>query len=194
MLNFRNVFLWVYILKNFVYLDVDYVQKLIKTYPDFPKQGILFRDANPIFRDHRSLNFIGEYFYDKFHDINIDYVAGIEARGFILSTLLGLKFNKGIIMIRKAGKLPGITINQAYGIEYGTAVMELQSDSIKKGDKVLIADDLLATGGTASAASKLVEDLGGKVMGFAFIIELSALDGGKLLRTKGYPVQSMVIY
>ena len=174
--------------------DIRHVQDLIRNYPDFPKQGILFKDINPVFRDGKSLDLLGNHFYDQFQKVEVDYVAGIEARGFILSTLLGLKFNKGVIMIRKAGKLPGTTIKQSYGIEYGTAVMELQSDSLRTGDRILIADDLLATGGTALAAASLVEDLGGKVAGFAFIIELSSLDGGKLLRERGYRVHSMVVY
>jgi adenine phosphoribosyltransferase len=174
--------------------DIRYVQNLIKNYPDFPKQGILFKDINPVFRDGKSLNILGNHFYNHIDKDDVDYIAGIEARGFILSTLLGLKFNKGIIMIRKAGKLPGTTIKQAYGIEYGTGIMELQSDSLRKGDRILIADDLLATGGTALAAATLVEDLGGQVAGFAFVIELSALDGGKLLKERGYRVHSMVVY
>jgi len=177
-----------------VHSDISYVQNLIRNYPDFPKQGILFKDINPVFRDGKSLDILGNHFYNQFEKIEVDYIAGIEARGFILSTLLGLKFNKGVIMIRKAGKLPGTTIKQSYGIEYGTAVMELQSDSLRKGDRILIADDLLATGGTALAAASLVEDLEGTVAGFAFIIELSSLNGGKLIRERGYRVQSMVVY
>jgi adenine phosphoribosyltransferase len=177
-----------------VHPDISHIQNLIRNYPDFPKQGILFKDINPVFRDGKSLDILGNHFYDQFQKVEVDYVAGIEARGFILSTLLSLKFNKGVIMIRKAGKLPGSTIKQTYGIEYGTAVMELQSDSLRKGDRILIADDLLATGGTALAAARLVEDLGGNVAGFAFIIELSSLDGGKLLRERGYRVHSMVVY
>ncbi|MFI5405796.1 MAG: adenine phosphoribosyltransferase [Nitrososphaerales archaeon] len=174
--------------------DISHVQNLIRNYPDFPKQGILFKDINPVFRDGKSLDILGNHFYDQFQKVEVDYIAGIEARGFILSTLLGLKFNKGVIMVRKAGKLPGNTIKQTYGIEYGTAVMELQSDALREGDRILIADDLLATGGTALAAASLIEDLGGKVAGFAFIIELSSLDGGKLLRERGYRVHSMVVY
>jgi len=177
-----------------VHPDISHIQNLIRNYPDFPKQGILFKDINPVFRDGKSLDILGNHFYDQFQKVEVDYVAGIEARGCILSTLLSLKFNKGVIMIRKAGKLPGSTIKQTYGIEYGTAVMELQSDSLRKGDRILIADDLLATGGTALAAASLVEDLGGNVAGFAFIIELSSLDGGKLLRERGYRVHSMVVY
>lgn len=172
----------------------DYIQNLIRDYPDFPKQGILFRDITPVFRDVKSFNMLSDFFYEKFGNIQIDYIAGIEARGFMLATLLGLRFNRGVIMIRKAGKLPGSTIKQNYNIEYGTAIMEMQADSIKKGDNILIADDLLATGGTAEAAAKLIEELGGSVAGFAMIVELSSLGGGNLLHSQGYSVCSMVTY
>src|SRR4029078_7433255 len=155
--------------------DIRHVQDLIRNYPDFPKQGILFKDINPVFRDGKSLDLLGNHFYDQFQKVEVDYVAGIEARGFILATLLGLKFNKGIIMIRKAGKLPGTTIKQSYGIEYGTAVMELQSDSLRKDDRILIADDLLATGGTALAAASLVEELRGNVAGVALSVRSSGV-------------------
>lgn len=180
--------------KNFVQASTNYIQNLIRDYADFPKQGILFRDITPVFRDVKSFNMLGDYFYEKFGNLKIDYIAGIEARGFILATLLGLRFNRGVIMIRKAGKLPGSTIKQDYSIEYGTVVMEMQSDSLKKGDNILIADDLLATGGTAKAAAKLIEELGGSVSGFAMIVELSSLGGGALLQSKGYSVCSMVTY
>jgi adenine phosphoribosyltransferase len=181
-------------MKKFMHMDKKYIQSVIKNYPNFPKQGIMFRDLAPVFRDYQSLAILSEYFCEKFKNINIDHVAGIEARGFILSTILGLKFRRGVLMIRKAGKLPGNTIKQTYEIEYGNAIMELQSESIKKNENILIADDLLATGGTAFAAAKLVEELGGSVIGFAFIVELSSLNGGKLLREKGYSVHSMVVY
>jgi len=175
-------------------MDKNHIQSLIKNYPNFPKPGILFRDITPVFKDNQSLNFLGDYFYDKFKNHHIDYVAGIEARGFILSTILGLKFNLGVLMIRKQGKLPGSTIKQKYDIEYGNAIMEIQSESIKNNENVLIADDLIATGGTALAAAKLVEELGGNVIGFAIMVELSSLGGSKLLQNKGYPVHSMVSY
>lgn len=175
-------------------MDKNHIQSLIKNYHDFPKQGVLFRDITPVFKDNQSLALMGEYFYERFKASHINYVAGIEARGLILSTVLGLKFNTGVIMVRKAGKLPGSTVKQTYDIEYGNAIMELQSESIKQDEDVLIADDLLATGGTALAAAKLVETLGGNVVGFAFIVELSSLGGGNLLREKGYSVNSMVIY
>ena len=175
-------------------MDKNHNQSLIKNYNDFPKQGFIIRYITPVFKDNQSLALMGEYFYERFKTSHINYVAGIEARGLILSTVLGLKFNTGVIMVRKAGKLPGSTVKQTYDIEYGNAIMELQSESIKQDEDVLIADDLLATGGTALAAAKLVETLGGNVVGFAFIVELSSLGGGNLLREKGYSVNSMVIY
>jgi adenine phosphoribosyltransferase len=121
-------------------------------------------------------------------------VAGIESRGFIIATALALRFGKGIVMIRKAGKLPGRTVKKSYDIEYGTAIMELQQDAIDKGDNILIADDLIATGGTAVAAAHMIEEMGGKVAGFAFIIELSDLKGADRLREMGYTVESLVTF
>jgi adenine phosphoribosyltransferase len=121
-------------------------------------------------------------------------VAGIESRGFIIATALALKFGRGIVMIRKAGKLPGRTVKKSYDIEYGTAIMELQQDAIDKGDNILIADDLIATGGTAVAAAHMIEEMGGKVAGFAFIIELSDLKGADRLREMGYTVESLVTF
>jgi adenine phosphoribosyltransferase len=122
----------------------------------------------------------------------VDAVAGIESRGFVIATALAIKFGTGMIMIRKAGKLPGVTLKKSYDIEYGSAVMEVQSDAVAKGQNVLIADDLIATGGTAVAASQLVEQMGGKVTGFAFVIELSDLKGADRLRKMGHKVQSLV--
>jgi adenine phosphoribosyltransferase len=168
------------------------LDRIITKHPDFPKPGILFRDINPVFRSPGALNFIAGEFSRKFK--GFDCVAGIESRGFVVATALAMKAGKGVIMIRKAGKLPGHTIKKSYDIEYGNATMELQSDAIKKGQKVLIADDLIATGGTAVAAAKLVEELGGRVVGFAFVIELAGLKGADRLRDLGYKVQSLVVY
>jgi len=167
---------------------------LIGNYPDFPKKGILFRDINPVFRSNSALKHICMKFYDRFKKSNIDIVAGIESRGFVVATALAMEFGKGMLMIRKSGKLPGNTIKKSYFIEYGNAVMEIQNDAIQRGQNVLIADDLIATGGTAAAAAHLVEALGGKVVGFAFVIELKDLKGAGLLRDMGYDVHSLVVY
>ena len=129
----------------------------ITEYPNFPKKGILFRDFSPILKDPSSLSYIADEFSKHFHPKDVDVFAGIESRGFLLATILALKYNKGMIMIRKAGKLPGKTAKLAYTIEYGKDTIEIQKDVIEKGQKVVICDDLLATGGTAKASGKLIE-------------------------------------
>jgi adenine phosphoribosyltransferase len=167
---------------------------IIANYPDFPKQGILFRDINPVFKRNDALNYISDEFYRIYSKARVDMVAGIESRGFIVATALALRFGRGIVMVRKAGKLPGRTVKKSYDIEYGSAVMELQQDAIDKGNSILIADDLIATGGTAVAAAQMIKELGGKVAGFAFIIELSDLKGADRLRKMGYNVVSLVSF
>jgi len=170
------------------------IREIIADYPDFPKEGILFRDINPLFRNHDALTFITESLYQRYSKVRIDAVAGIESRGFVIATALALKFGKGMIMIRKAGKLPGDVAKRSYEIEYGSAIMEIQRGAVSKGQNILIADDLIATGGTAVAASQLVEELGGKVAGFAFVIELASLAGAEKLKKLGYMVHSLVTY
>lgn len=170
------------------------LRDIIANYPDFPKQGILFRDINPVFKRNDALNYIADEFYRIYNKSKVDMVAGIESRGFIIATALALRFGSGILMIRKAGKLPGRTLKKSYDIEYGTAIMEIQQDAIDKGNNILIADDLIATGGTAEAAAQLVKELGGNVAGFAFIIELSDLKGADRLRRMGYNVESLVTF
>jgi adenine phosphoribosyltransferase len=170
------------------------LRDIIANYPDFPKQGILFRDINPVFKRNDALNYIADEFYRIYNKSKVDMVAGIESRGFIIATALALKFGSGILMIRKAGKLPGRTLKKSYDIEYGTAIMEIQQEAIDKGNNILIADDLIATGGTAEAAAQLIKELGGNVAGFAFIIELSDLKGADRLRRMGYNVESLVTF
>lgn len=170
------------------------LRDIIANYPDFPKQGILFRDINPVFKRNDALNYIADEFYRIYSKSKVDMVAGIESRGFIIATALALRFGSGILMIRKAGKLPGRTLKKSYDIEYGTAIMEIQQDAIDKGNNILIADDLIATGGTAEAAAQLIKELGGNVAGFAFIIELSDLKGAERLRRMGYNVESLVTF
>lgn len=191
-------------LKHFLYSDFGCIMsmtanridlhKLIHNCPDFPRQGILFRDINPVFRNNEALNYISDEFYCRFRKFKIDCIGGIESRGFVIATALALKFGKGMIMIRKAGKLPGQTIKKSYDIEYGSAVMEIQKDALNHDQRILIADDLIATGGTAIAAARLVEELGGKVAGFAIVIELAALVGANKLRKMGYDVYSLAVY
>ena len=170
------------------------LRDLIGDYPNFPKDGILFRDVNPVFRSNDALNFIADEFHRRFANVKVDAVAGIESRGFVVATALALKFGTGVIMIRKAGKLPGKTLKKSYDIEYGSAVMELQHDAVKEGYSVLVADDLIATGGTAVAASQLIQEVGGRVAGFCFVIELGDLNGSARLKKLGHRVESLVVY
>ena len=170
------------------------LRHVIESYPDFPKPGIMFRDINPVFKRNDALNHIAGEFYRIYSTAKVDAVAGIESRGFVLATALALKFGKGVVMVRKAGKLPGKTLKKSYDIEYGSAMMELQQSAIRKGENILIADDLIATGGTAIAAAELIEETGGKVAGFAIIIELSDMHGADRLRKMGYKIQSLVTY
>ncbi len=143
-------------------------------------------------KDPSSLDFISDEFSKYFHPKNIDVFAGIESRGFILACILASRYNKGMVMIRKAGKLPGKTAKLSYTIEYGKDTIEIQKDIIKEGQKVLICDDLLATGGTAKASAKLIEKIGGKISGFAFIIELTELNWIKEISK--YDCKSLVKY
>lgn len=170
------------------------MRTLIGDYLNFPKDGILFRDVNPVFRSNDALNFIADEFHNRFAKVQVDAVAGIESRGFVVATALALKFGTGVLMIRKAGKLPGKTLKKSYDIEYGSAVMEIQQDAVREGQNVLVADDLIATGGTAVAASQLIQQAGGKVAGFGFVIELGDLNGSARLKKMGHRVESLVVY
>ena len=168
------------------------LKEKIQDFPNFPKKGILFRDFSPILKDPSALSFIADEFTKHFHPKDVDLFAGIESRGFLLACVLASRYNKGMIMIRKAGKLPGKTTKLSYKIEYGQDTIEIQKDIISKGQKILICDDLLATGGTAKASAKLIETVGGKITGFAFIIELTELNGIKGINQ--YNCKSLVRY
>ena len=168
------------------------LKRVIAEYPNFPKKGILFRDFSPILGDPSAMSFVVEEFAKQFHPKDVDRFAGIESRGFIIASILAQKYGKGMAMLRKEGKLPGKTVKTSYTIEYGKAVLEIQKNVLNKGEKVVICDDLLATGGTASAAAKLVERIGAKVAGFAFIIELTDLNGIKEIND--YKTVSLVQY
>ena len=149
----------------------------IRTVPDFPKQGIKFRDITPLLQDKESLKKLTDLFYEKYKDIQIDIIAGIESRGFIIAGILADKLQTGLALIRKPGKLPYETLKQEYFLEYGTDSVEIHKDAIKPGQKVLLVDDLLATGGTALASCTLIELLKGDVVECAFAIELPELRG-----------------
>ena len=168
------------------------LKRIISEYPNFPKKGILFRHFSPNLGDPSAMSFVVEEFSKQFHPVDVDVFVGIESRGFITASILAQKYNKGMVMLRKAGKLPGKTVKISYTIEYGKAVLEIQKNVLKKGERVVICDDLLATGGTAKAGAKLVEKIGAKVAGFAFIIELTDLNGIKEINN--YKTVSLVQY
>jgi len=168
------------------------LKERIDEFPDFPKKGILFRDFSPILRDPSAISYVVDEFSKYFHTNDFDIFAGIESRGFLFACALALHYKKGMIMIRKKGKLPGKTEKISYKIEYGRDTIEIQKHAIKKGQRFVICDDLLATGGTAKASAKLIEKMGGKIFGFAFIIELTELGGMKGIRK--YNCKSLVKY
>lgn len=161
------------------------VKDYIRTIPDFPHKGIMFRDVTTLFSDPRGFRICIDQLLSPYAGMRIDKVVGLEARGFILGGAVAHQLSVGFVPIRKKGKLPGKTIEQAYQLEYGEAVMELHKDAILPGEKVLVVDDLLATGGTCEASIKLIERLGGDVVSAAFVIDLPELGGHKRLEKMG---------
>lgn len=164
----------------------------IRDIPNFPKQGIIFKDITPLLADPEYFEETINLLLKKVKKYKVDMVAGIESRGFIFGPVLAQKLKVGFIPIRKEGKLPFKKMKESYSLEYGTATIEIHKDAIKKGQKVLIIDDLIATGGTARAAVKLIEKLGGKISALAFVTELEFLNGRKLLQN--YHVVSLIKY
>lgn len=167
------------------------VEDYIRSIPDFPHEGIIFRDVSTLFGDPRGFRMAIDLLLHPFIDQPIDHVAGVEARGFIVGGAIAHQLSVGFIPVRKKGKLPGKTIEQEYKLEYGEAIVELHEDAAKPGDKVLIVDDLLATGGTAEAAIKLFRRLGAEVVGCAFIVDLPDLGGRERLKALDAPIQTL---
>jgi len=170
----------------------DDLKKYIRGIKDFPKKGIMFRDITTLLQDPIALKSTLDSLYSYSKDLNIKKVVGIEARGFIFGSLLAEKLNAGFVPIRKPGKLPAEKESATYALEYGTDTIEIHKDAIKLGEKVLLHDDLLATGGTARAAANLIEKLGGEVVQISFIVELLNLEGREKL--KNYDVKSLIQY
>ena len=167
------------------------IKEKIRSIPDYPKKGVLFRDITPLLRDgllfRACIDAIAEHFKGR-----VDAVAGVEARGFIIGSAVAYKLGKGFIPIRKEGKLPYEKVKKTYSLEYGEETIEIHKDALAKGERILLVDDLLATGGTAKASCELIESLGGKIAGIAFIIELTDLHGRDKL--SGKEVFSLVKY
>ena len=174
--------------------DLKYVRENVREVPNFPKEGILFLDVTTIVKDPKAFDLCIEYLFENFKNEKIDYIAGIESRGFIFGAALANKTKVGFIPIRKPNKLPAETIKETYSLEYGTDTIEMHADALKEGDRVLVIDDLLATGGTAVAACNLVKRVGAEVVAAAFIIELEPLKGREKIENNGVKVVSMLNY
>ena len=168
------------------------LKKIIRTIENYPIDGVMFRDITTVLKDKDALKYSVDEMIKSISDVDFDYILGPESRGFIFAMPISYNLNKGFIPVRKAGKLPAETISKEYELEYGTATLEIHKDAIKKGDKVVIIDDLLATGGTCKAMIELIESIGAEVVALSFFIELKELKGRELL--KGYNIKSIVKY
>jgi len=169
---------------------VEELKHLIRTVPDFPKKGIGFKDITTLIKDGSAFRLAIEQMSEPFQQQPPDLVAGVEARGFLFAAAMAHRWGVGVIPVRKPGKLPAEKLREEYQLEYGIDAVEIHKDAIQPGQRVLLVDDLLATGGTCSATARLVERLGGKVIGLSFLIELSFLHGREKLQ--GYPVHSVI--
>ena len=168
------------------------VEDYVRSIPDFPEEGIIFRDITSVLQDADGLQLAIDGMLDLLKDVEFDVVVGAESRGFIFGAPIAYKLHKPLVLCRKKGKLPCETIEKEYALEYGTATVELHQDSIKPGQKVVVVDDLIATGGTIEATCSLIEELGGEVVQLVFLMELAGLKGREKL--KKYPVASVITY
>jgi len=168
------------------------LKKFIRDIPDFPKKGIIFHDITPLLQNAGAFEAAIERMAEMLGGREIDYLVGIESRGFIFASALAIKLRTGLVIVRKPGKLPYVTINASYDLEYGSDSLEVHRDAINHGSRVVLIDDLLATGGTAKAAGDLIGKLGGEIAGYCFLVELTELGGGNKLSP--HPVWSVVKY
>lgn len=166
----------------------DYVKQHIRTVENWPQPGVMFRDITPLLQDPKVFRVLIDMFVHRYMDAKLDVVAGLDARGFIIGSVLAYELNLGFIPIRKKGKLPFHTVSEEYELEYGSATVELHADACKAGDRVVLIDDLIATGGTMMAGKKLLERLGATVVEGAVIVDLPELGGSKIIRDSGLPV------
>jgi len=171
---------------------MDNLKKMVRDIPDFPKKGIIFKDITPILQNPNGLREAVETISNHYKSKKVDIVVGAEARGFILAPTVAFNLGAGFVPVRKPGKLPYEKISMSYALEYGTDTLEMHKDAIKKGQQVLMVDDLLATGGTMATCCRMVETLGGNIVGCAFLIELAFLNGKKALSK--YDVYSLIKY
>jgi adenine phosphoribosyltransferase len=166
-------------------LDPNYIRGQIRTVPNWPAPGVMFRDITPLLQNPKTFRVLIDLFVHRYMDQRIDVIAGIDARGFIIGSVLAYELNRGFVPIRKKGKLPFDTIGEEYELEYGSATVEIHADACKPGDRVLVVDDLVATGGTMMAGVRLLKRLGAEVVECAAIVDLPELGGSKLLTDAG---------
>lgn len=171
---------------------MDVIKSAVRDIPDFPKPGILFKDITPVLQNPQAFRAAIDTFKERYRDQKLDVIAAVESRGFLFGTVLAYELGLSLALVRKPGKLPYKAIRESYSLEYGENTLEMHEDAVGPGQRVLVIDDLLATGGTAEAAAKLVRRLGGEVVEFAFLIELSFLDGRE--RLSPCPIFSILQY
>ena len=172
----------------------DYIRNAIRSVPDWPSPGVTFRDITPILQDPRSFRVLVDLFVYRYMRHRLDLVAGIDARGFMLGSVLAYELNLGFVPVRKKGKLPYQTLAEEYTLEYGNATVEMHTDAVKPGQRVLLIDDLIATGGTMVAAAKLLQRLGANVVEAAAIIDLPGLGGSTTLKETGLPIYTVCTF
>ncbi|MFH0831299.1 MAG: adenine phosphoribosyltransferase [archaeon] len=173
-------------------MDIKDIKKKIRTVPNFPKKGIMFRDVTTLIKDAEGFKKVLDVLEERYKNRGIDLIAGIESRGFVFSSALASRLGKGVVLVRKPGKLPAETVKEEYELEYGKDAVEIHKDAIQQGNKVLLVDDLVATAGTSLATCNLIKKLGGELVECAFVIELPDLKGREKLENEGYKVFSLV--
>lgn len=178
--------------ERMISLAGENLKQYIRSVPNFPKQGIVFRDITTVLKDKKAFQEASDIFYEKYQNQNIEKIVCVESRGFIFGSILAYRLGAGFVPIRKPGKLPAEKVREEYELEYGKDAVEIHRDAIGLGERVLLHDDLLATGGTIAAATRLVEQIGGTIVGISFFIELAFLKGRD--RLKGYDIFSLISY
>ncbi len=175
-----------------LHIDVDYLKNLVRTVPDWPEKGVMFRDITPLFQNPKALRSMMDIFVNRYFDMKAEVIAGMDARGFMLGVTIAYELNISFVPIRKKGKLPWKTLEEEYDLEYGKAAVQVHEDAIQKGQRVVLFDDLIATGGTMLAGARLVNRLGGNILEAAAIVDLPDLGGAKKIRDAGVPVFHLI--
>jgi len=174
--------------------DECYIKSVMRTIPDWPEPGVMFKEINTLCKHPKASRKIEDSFIQRYIDTEVTHIASIDARGFLFGSIMAYQLNIPLVLVRKKGKLPGKTIHREYALEYGTAAVEMQVDAVAEGDKVLIFDDLIATGGTILAASTIIKELGAEVYEAAALIDLPDLHGSELIQQAGIPVYTLLAY